>query len=232
MTPTQTGSSLDRLERRQSARHQVKSLAYLDIGADNGGIVLNISENGLAVHAVSILPPEPVVDLRIQLPKSSNRLEAKAKVAWTSGTKKEAGFEFIDLPEDVRFLIKEWLALENSEPVYVTREKRRLQSPSTGEPPPTRRIGRKDKWTSLVSELMSTPTGIDRVVESPGAPARPATVTESIPAKETAAPALLGLDAKVASQESAAVTPATDFGLAESLLTYDRQASSQSNSIT
>src|ERR1700720_2771189 len=107
MTPTQTGSSLDGLERRRCARHQVKSLAYLDIGADNGGIVLNISESGLAVHAVSILPPEPVVDLRIQLPRSSNRLEAKAKVAWTSGTKKEAGFEFIELPEDMQLEIKE-----------------------------------------------------------------------------------------------------------------------------
>ena len=232
MTPTQTGSSLDRLERRQCARHQVKSLAYLDIGADNGGIVLNISESGLAVHAVSILPPEPVVDLRIQLPRSSNRLEAKAKVAWTSGTKKEAGFEFIDLPEDVRFLIKEWLALENLEPVYVTRERRRLQSPSAGEPPPTRRIARKDKWTSLVSELMSIPAGIDPVVESPGAPARPATVTESMAVKETAAHAPLGLDAKVASRESAGATPARDFGLAESLLPYDKQASSESNSIT
>jgi TonB family protein len=232
MTPTQTGSSLDRLERRQCARHQVKSLAYLDIGADNGGIVLNISESGLAVQAVSILPPEPVVDLRIQLPRSAKRLETKAKVAWTSGTKKEAGFEFIDLPEDVRFEIKEWLALENLEPVYVTREKLHLQSPSAGEPPPTRRIARKDKWTSLVSELMSIPTGIDRVLESPGAPARPVTVTESMPVKETAAPAPLGLDAKGASKESAAATPARDFGLAESLLPYDKLESSESNSIT
>jgi len=213
-------------------RHQVRSLAYLDIGADNGGIVLNISERGLAVHAVSVLPPEPVVDLRIQLPRSSRRLEAKAKVAWTSGTKKEAGFEFVDLPEDVRFEIKEWLALENLEPVYVTREKLRLQSPSAVEPPPTRRIARKDKWTSLVSELMSIPAGIDPVVESAGAPARPVTVTESMPVKETAAPAPLDRDAKTASEEAAAVTPATDFGLAESLLTYDKQASSQSNSIT
>ena len=65
-------------------RHQVKSLAYLDIGADNGGIVLNISESGLAVHAVSVLPPDPTVDLRLQLHKSCKRLETRAKVAWIS----------------------------------------------------------------------------------------------------------------------------------------------------
>ena len=116
---TQTGSSLDGRDRRICARQQVKSLAYLDIGADNGGIVLNISESGVAVHAVSVLPAEPLVDLRLQLPRSSKRLETKGKVAWTSGTKKEAGVEFIDLPEEVRLEIREWLASENLEPVYI-----------------------------------------------------------------------------------------------------------------
>ena len=136
MTPTQTGSSLDGLDRRRCVRHQVKSLAYLDIGADNGGIVLNISESGLAVHAVSVLPPDPTVDLRLQLHKSCKRLETRAKVAWMSDTKKEAGVEFIDLPEEVRLEIKEWLALENLEPLYVAREKQRLQTqPSAPEPP-------------------------------------------------------------------------------------------------
>ena len=98
---TQSGSSLDSTERRQFARHQVKSLAYLDIGADNGGIVLNVSEGGLAVHAVAALPPEPTIGLRLQLPRSTKRLEAQAKVAWTSGSKKDAGVEFIDLSEEI-----------------------------------------------------------------------------------------------------------------------------------
>ncbi len=104
-------------------RHQVKSLAYLDIGVDNGGIVLNISEIGLAVHAVSILPPKPVVDIRLQLHKSRpHRLETRAKVVvWKIDTKKEAGIEFVDLPENVRLEIKEWLALENLEPLFVAR---------------------------------------------------------------------------------------------------------------
>jgi TonB family protein len=231
MTSTQTGGSLDGPERRQCARSQVKSLAYLDIGADNGGIVLNISESGLAVHAVSVLPPDPVVDLRLQLPRSSQRLETKAKVVWTSGTKKEAGVEFIDLPENVRLEIKEWLALENLEAPYVAREKLRLQGQSTAEPSPTRRTGRTDKWTNLVSELMSIPAGIDRVVETPRASA-PATVTEPTPVKETAALAPPRLDSILTSQESAVAAPARDFGFAKSLLTDDKQPNSEANSIT
>jgi TonB family protein len=146
---TQSGSSLDATERRQFARHRVKSLAYLDIGADNGGIVLNVSEGGLAVHAVAALPPEPTIGLRLQLPRSTKRLEAQAKVAWTSGSKKDAGVEFIDLSEEARREIRDWLAAENlQEPVYAER------APQI-ETPPARRPARTDKWTSLVAALTS-----------------------------------------------------------------------------
>jgi TonB family protein len=228
MTPTQTGNSTDGLERRRCARHQVKSLAYMDIGADNGGIVLNISESGLAVHAVSILPPDPIVDIRLQLHKSNKRLETRAKVAWTSETKKEAGIEFIDLPEEVRLEIKEWLALENLEPLCVARGLR-IENPPATEQSLTRRTARTDKWTNLVSELMSIPAGIDRAVESPRTPARPGTVTESMPGKETAAP--LNLGSILAGEESETDTPERDFGRPASLLTDSKLSTSESDSI-
>ena len=232
---TQTGSSLDGRDRRICARQQVKSLAYLDIGADNGGIVLNISETGVAVHAVSVLPAEPLVDLRLQLPRSSKRLETKGKVAWTSGTKKEAGVEFIDLPEEVRLEIRDWLASENLEPVYIESAPNVDSSPR----PPARR----DKWTNLVSELSSIPAGIDRVTDDRTASARPATVAESCSTEKIAAPASPDLNAITANSEPIAATPMRDLGLAESLtaeslmpesLIADRQnaeSDSESNSI-
>jgi len=230
MTPTQTGSSLDGLDRRRCVRHQVKSLAYLDIGADNGGIVLNISESGLAVHAVSVLPPDPTVDLRLQLHKSCKRLETKAKVAWMSDTKKEAGVEFIDLPEEVRLEIKEWLALENLEPLYVAREKQRLQTqPSAPEPPSSRAKARPDKWTNLVSEWSSIPAGIDRAGEGPRTGTRPGMTTESMPVQGRVAP--VDLAAILAGDEPATDVPAPDFGNSESLLTECKQPALESSSI-
>jgi len=232
---TQTGSSLDGQDRRICARQQVKSLAYLDIGADNGGIVLNISESGVAVHAVSVLPAEPLVDLRLQLPRSSKRLETKGKVAWTSSTKKEAGVEFIELPEEVRLEIRDWLASENLEPVYIE------SSPdieSSARPP-----ARRDKWTNLVSELSSIPAGIDRVTDDRTASTRPVSVPESLSNDTTVAPSLPDLNAVATSQETVFATPARGFGLTESLtaeslmpdsLTADQQnaqSNSESNSI-
>ena len=230
MMPTKTGSSLDGLERRRCVRHQVKSLAYLDIGADNGGIVLNISESGLAVHAVSVLPTDPTVDLRLQLHKSCRRLETRAKVAWMSDTKKEAGVEFIDLPDEVRLEIKEWLALENLEPLYIAREKQRLQTqPSTPEPTSTRAKARPDKWTNLVSEWASIPAGIDRVGESPRAAAHPGTAMESMPVKESVAP--VDLAAILAGDDPASDVPAPDFGNAEVLQTECKQPGLESRAI-
>jgi TonB family protein len=110
----QHGNAFDATERRRHSRHQTASLSYLDIGPDNGGIILNISEGGVAVQAMGVLPAEPVITLRIQLPKSTKRLAARGKIAWTSGSKKEAGVEFVDLPEEVRGQLKDWLSSEAS----------------------------------------------------------------------------------------------------------------------
>ena len=206
---TQTGSSLDGRDRRICARQQVKSLAYLDIGVDNGGIVLNISESGVAVHAVSVLPAEPLVDLRLQLPRSSKRLETKGKVAWTSNTKKEAGVEFIDLPEEVRLEIREWLASENLEPVYI--------ETAPNVEPSVRPPARRDKWTNLVSELSSIPAGIDRVTDDRTASTRPVSVAESLLTEKAAPPAAAELNAVTTSPEPIAAPPVSDFGRAEPL---------------
>jgi TonB family protein len=221
--PTQTGGSLDARERRICARHQVKSLAYLDIGADNGGIVLNLSEGGVAVHAVSVLPPDPLIDLRLQLPRSSKRLETKGKVAWTSSTKKEAGIEFIGLTDEVRLEIREWLALENLEPVYLER--------GPAAEPTTRRPVRKDKWTNLVSEWTSVPKGIERVTDDQTVSTRPVTVAESVPREEMVTPAT-GPNAAAASEEPVASTQPRDYGVAGSLIADEREPSAESNSIT
>jgi periplasmic protein TonB len=210
-------------------RHQVKSLAYLDIGVDNGGIVLNISEIGLAVHAVNILPPKPIVDIRLQLHRSATRLETRAKVVWTSDTKKEAGIEFVDLPENVRLEIKEWLALENLEPLFVARGLR-LESPPAVDPSLTRRTARSDKWTNLVSELTSIPAGIDRVVESSRPSAYTGKATESMPLKEAVAP--FDLVSILAGEESDTHTPPKDFDLSALVLTDSKQSNLESGFIT
>jgi TonB family protein len=95
-------------------RQQVSALAYLDIDADNGGIVLNLSEDGMAFQAVSPLEHEARVNLRVQLPHSRTRIETAAQVVWLSDSNRHVGVRFVDMPPDVRAKIHECLSSEIS----------------------------------------------------------------------------------------------------------------------
>lgn len=101
-------------ERRLHPRHRIRTLAYIDLGEDNGGIVLNISEAGLALQAAVTLADEELPRLRIQLPPSKKKVEASGRITWLSPTGKEAGVAFVNLPEDVRAQINEWIVLDST----------------------------------------------------------------------------------------------------------------------
>jgi TonB family protein len=101
-------------ERRLHPRHRIQMLAYVDLGEDNGGIVLNISEAGLALQAAIALADEELPHLRIQLPPSKKKVEASGRITWLSPTGKEAGVAFVNLHEDVRAQIKEWIILDST----------------------------------------------------------------------------------------------------------------------
>lgn len=99
-------------ERRRIARKRIFSLAYLEVGSDNGGMVLDLSESGLALQAFNPLIGLTRVSLRIQPPKSRKRIAATAEITWLSETKTEAGLRFLDLTEDARMEIADWISAE------------------------------------------------------------------------------------------------------------------------
>jgi TonB family protein len=89
------------------------SLAYADVGGGKGGIVLNMSENGLAIHSAVPLGPRPVSSVRFQLPDSFAWVAAQGRITWTSQSKKEAGIELFELPEPARTEIRKWIASQS-----------------------------------------------------------------------------------------------------------------------
>jgi TonB family protein len=99
-------------DHRVHLRQPVRSLAYVELGEGNGGIVLNVSEGGIAVQAVMSLMNDDLPCVRIQLAHSKKRIEAKGRITWTAGLRKTAGVEFIDLSQEARSLLREWVALE------------------------------------------------------------------------------------------------------------------------
>src|SRR5271156_1821713 len=103
-------------ERRRSTRRRIFSLAYLEVGSDNGGMVLDLSERGVALQAFNPLIGLTRVSLRIQPPKSRKRIATTAEIAWLSASKTEAGLQFLDLTEDARMEIADWISAEAAVP--------------------------------------------------------------------------------------------------------------------
>jgi TonB family protein len=120
-------------ERRRSTRQRIFSLAYLEVGSDNGGMVLDLSERGLALQAFNPLIDVRRVSLRIQPPKSRKRIAATAEITWLSASKTEAGLQFLELSADARMEIAEWIAAETAVPEAVSRDD--SASPKTTEVP-------------------------------------------------------------------------------------------------
>jgi PilZ domain len=102
---------LAQMHRRLHPREPLRSLAYVEM-EDNGAVLLNISEWGLAVHAAQVLTADRRVRMRFKLPQSSIWIRATGRIVWRSESGKRAGICFADLSEDVREQIREWISAQ------------------------------------------------------------------------------------------------------------------------
>jgi hypothetical protein len=113
-TSMQSGSTPTKTERRAHPRQRIQSLTYVELGNGNGGIALNVSEGGMTVVAAQPLDAEGTLDIALQLPQTRKRLQLKGEVRWLSDSRKEAGFQFIDLSSEALADIRDWMAREAS----------------------------------------------------------------------------------------------------------------------
>jgi TonB family protein len=96
-------------ERRIHARKRVEGLIYVELGEENGGIVLNLGEDGLEFHAAMSVQQNQFPRIRFQLPVSGSWAEAKGEIAWANESRTSAGLRFVDLPEEARSEIRDWV---------------------------------------------------------------------------------------------------------------------------
>src|SRR4051812_9435681 len=80
----------------------------VDLGPAGAGLVINVSEGGVAVQSLAPLKRGAEVPLRINVPNSSNPLQASGIVAWSepNGT---AGIRFTDINENRQKELRGWL---------------------------------------------------------------------------------------------------------------------------
>jgi TonB family protein len=171
-------------DRRAHARQAIPSLAYVELDEGNGGILLNISEGGLSVQAVTSLMDDFLPGVRFQLAGTESWIETNARITWTNETRKLAGLEFLNLTEDSRDRIREWLLRDSPEAKSAT-EIAPVDSDA-------------DKTTTAEMEAVEVAT-----VPNSVPPAAPGPTTESEPSRSGS-----GKPATMGSAVTADVTPA------------------------
>ena len=105
---------LEIAERRGRVRTLVTPPIYVNLDNLNGGLVFNISEDGLALTAALYLAGGGFLTIRILLPDSEGWIEASGEIAWRGNSKKEVGVRFVGLAEEARRRITHWIAAEAS----------------------------------------------------------------------------------------------------------------------
>jgi outer membrane biosynthesis protein TonB len=109
-SPRQSRTSSAHPDRRARPRFPIVPLGYLQLGEGNGGIALNVSEDGLAITAAVILSDDYLPAIRLLFPDSDDWIEASGQVVWRSESKKEAGVRFAGLTEQARQQIRNWIS--------------------------------------------------------------------------------------------------------------------------
>lgn len=123
MSQTNISQSLVSSEdRRRFPRHRGFAITYLDLGDDNGGILLNLGGGGLSFQAVAKLNPGQDIALRFGLFNDGEMIAVTGRVTWLGPTRKEAGVCFAGLSDIAEQSIARWLAEQEAERILAERK--------------------------------------------------------------------------------------------------------------
>jgi Tfp pilus assembly protein PilZ len=116
VSQTSTSQILVRsVDRRQYLRQKASSVTYIELGDDNGGILLNLAGGGLSLQAAAKLNLGQELTLRFGLFNDADTISVAGRVIWLSATRKEAGVCFVGLSETAGEIIGKWLAAQEAE---------------------------------------------------------------------------------------------------------------------
>ena len=102
-------------ERRRCLRHKVNAPAFASFDGVTGGMILDLSEQGMSMHTATPLEPNRRLQLHLSLPEPATYLDTEGYVAWADALGR-AGVRFTDLPEEARLRLEQWLTLNAKAP--------------------------------------------------------------------------------------------------------------------
>jgi len=108
MSSANTVGSPLQARRRSHARRRIDGLTYVEFGPDNGAILIDIGEGGLAFQSVMPVSLNQALLFKFRLPGATVYLEGFAEVAWMNESGKGGGLRFVDVDEAVSSQIRDW----------------------------------------------------------------------------------------------------------------------------
>lgn len=98
-------------DERSIIRKRTQQLVYLELGRDNGGVMLNLSEEGCGFQAIS---PVKQGKTRFAFQISGRRIAGDAKIEWVDEAGITGGLQFVNLMAEAREQIRRWLEETNA----------------------------------------------------------------------------------------------------------------------
>lgn len=92
-----------------------RRLVTVNLDNKDAGLMVDLSEEGMAVQALARIKQGAATSLQFELPDTAARIEASGTVAWVDEISGRAGIRFHTLPEAATARLKEWLDLKASQ---------------------------------------------------------------------------------------------------------------------
>ncbi|HKW15985.1 MAG TPA: GAF domain-containing protein [Terriglobales bacterium] len=97
------------VERRHSLRQKVNTPAFASFDGVTGGMILDLSESGMAMQTLAPIEEHSQIQMNISLGEPAAYLETTGYVAWADALGR-AGVRFSDLPDGGRERLRNWLS--------------------------------------------------------------------------------------------------------------------------
>jgi hypothetical protein len=102
-------------ERRNCLRHRVQGPAFASFDGVTGGMILDLSEEGMSMQMASPPAASSRIEFHLNLTEPATHLETTGYIAWADALGR-AGVRFSELPAESRQRLEQWLTLHASDP--------------------------------------------------------------------------------------------------------------------
>ena len=93
---------------RAQHRYELRNLTYVILDRSNGGVVRDLTSEGVGLQVMKAVPPGETMQVRLELRNPRLHVETRGEVVWStfSGL---CGMRFLDVPPRMTQQIREWI---------------------------------------------------------------------------------------------------------------------------